>query len=56
MPNPRPPAALLPPFLQEKKRSSVPVFAAFVGFFIVLPAGIVLAALSSGYLDSLGPR
>ncbi|PRW57053.1 glutamate receptor-interacting [Chlorella sorokiniana] len=40
----------------EKKRSNAPLFAAAIGFFLILPAGIVVAALSSGYLDSLGPR
>lgn len=42
--------------LQEQQRSSMPFFAAFVGLFIALPVGIVLLALSSGYIDSLGPR
>lgn len=42
--------------LQEKKRSNAPLFAAAIGFFLILPAGIVVAALSSGFLDSLGPR
>ncbi|KAL4443687.1 hypothetical protein ABPG75_011424 [Micractinium tetrahymenae] len=41
---------------REQQRSSAPFFAAFVGLFIGLPAVIVLLALSSGYLDSLGPR
>lgn len=45
-----------PPLLQDKKRSSAPLFAAAIAFFLILPAGIVVAALSSGYLDSLGPR
>lgn len=42
--------------MQEQKRSNAPLFAAAIGFFVVLPAGIVVAALSSGFLDSLGPR
>lgn len=41
---------------REQQRSSVPFFAAFIGLFIALPVGIVLLALSSGYIDSLGPR
>lgn len=49
-------AITIPHPLQEQQRSSVPFFAAFIGLFIALPVGIVLLALSSGYIDSLGPR
>lgn len=45
-----------PPCLQEKKRSSTPFFAAFIVLFLLVPAGIVVGALASGYLDTLGPR
>lgn len=40
----------------EKNRSSTPYFVAFVALFILVPLGVVLVALGTGYIDKLGPR